>query len=415
MELQQIHNLLRSVQIVVKNERIEKRLKGENFNIFSILNLETKENGTHSAFLGELLNPKGSHLMGNKFLILFLDVIEDNTLDINTTRVMLEKDIGPVVINREEPLESTGGRIDIYLEDHKGNAISIENKINAPEQELQVVRYWNYKEGKNQVYYLTSSGETPSAASTSTLKPDVDFKEITYGDHILKWLAKCQKEAFDNPILRESIKQYSNLLKKITGKMDDRHKEELHNLILSNFEAAETIAANAREARKTLCAEIQKLVLDDLKKEFQDLSGIIVEQGNDISHKNAQIWIRRDDQKSENRLLQFTLESFSGEGHFGGNLFIGILNPPPHDSKFANLPNKLSISRWVINAKEIPAYEGFAINLNDKRTIQKLYTDKKFKAEFVKHIVRETREYFYAQYPNLERFWETKELPQEIE
>ena len=43
-------------------------LKGENFNVFSILKMESKENETHSAFLGELLNPKGSHGFGSLFL-----------------------------------------------------------------------------------------------------------------------------------------------------------------------------------------------------------------------------------------------------------------------------------------------------------------------------------------------------------
>lgn len=45
---------------------------GENFNIFSILKMESKENDTHSAFLGELLNPNGSHLKEDLFLSAFV-------------------------------------------------------------------------------------------------------------------------------------------------------------------------------------------------------------------------------------------------------------------------------------------------------------------------------------------------------
>lgn len=42
--------------------------KGELFNTFSILKMETAENKTHSNFIAELLNPKGSHLKGSIFL-----------------------------------------------------------------------------------------------------------------------------------------------------------------------------------------------------------------------------------------------------------------------------------------------------------------------------------------------------------
>lgn len=41
---------------------------GENFNIFKILRIETEEVFTHSRFLCELLNPKGSHGKGSLFL-----------------------------------------------------------------------------------------------------------------------------------------------------------------------------------------------------------------------------------------------------------------------------------------------------------------------------------------------------------
>ena len=55
-KLNTITNLMRfSAEQVVKAEEIS-RLKGENFNIFSILGLESAENKTHSAFIAELLN-----------------------------------------------------------------------------------------------------------------------------------------------------------------------------------------------------------------------------------------------------------------------------------------------------------------------------------------------------------------------
>ena len=49
-------------------------LTGENFNVFSILQMESAEVKTHSAIIAELLNPQGSHSQGTLFLKLFLQL-----------------------------------------------------------------------------------------------------------------------------------------------------------------------------------------------------------------------------------------------------------------------------------------------------------------------------------------------------
>ena len=69
-----LSNLLKEVSEVIREERIQKKerqKRGEYFNIFSVLRLETKEVRLHSAFLAELLNPEGSHGLGKQFLELF--------------------------------------------------------------------------------------------------------------------------------------------------------------------------------------------------------------------------------------------------------------------------------------------------------------------------------------------------------
>lgn len=76
-------NLLRDVKRTLKDQEEIKNLKGENFNVFSILKMESKENGTHSAFLGELLNPKGSHNFKSVFLGLFLQQLGFEGLELN--------------------------------------------------------------------------------------------------------------------------------------------------------------------------------------------------------------------------------------------------------------------------------------------------------------------------------------------
>lgn len=49
-------------------EQDAKWKRGEYFNVFEVLGLSTKEVRLHSAFLPELLNPNGSHGLGDKML-----------------------------------------------------------------------------------------------------------------------------------------------------------------------------------------------------------------------------------------------------------------------------------------------------------------------------------------------------------
>jgi hypothetical protein len=215
-------------------------LRGEHFNIFSILKMESKENATHSAFLGELLDPKGSHQFENIFLKLFLKFISfEDEFDINSATVTLEEHVGAIDYEAK-----TGGRIDIFIKDTKGNSIAIENKIYAGDQSAQIERYVNVS-NKNTVFYLTLDGNTPSEDSKGELKEGVDFHCISYQSTITKWLHSCMKEAAEQPILRETIRQYIILIKKLTNQLTDNVMEqEVYELIGKNYSAAKFVTDN---------------------------------------------------------------------------------------------------------------------------------------------------------------------------
>lgn len=137
--------LLRNAQVLLNKEYESQKNKGELFNTFSILKMETAENKTHSNFIAELLNPKGSHLKGSIFLELFLKEINYTEFEAQNASVKLEKYIGEIDTER-----LTGGKIDIYTQDKNGNIISIENKINAKDQDYQIERYCNHEIRKKQ-------------------------------------------------------------------------------------------------------------------------------------------------------------------------------------------------------------------------------------------------------------------------
>lgn len=230
--------LLKEVSRIVRHYNELIKLKGEVFNVFSILNLESNENRTHSAFIGELLNPKGKHLLQTLFLEAFLETINyQGNLNTKKATLKLEKYIGV-----RNDTKKTGGRIDIYIYDNEANSISIENKIYAGDQNAQIERYFNFIERENTVYYLTLDGHIPTKKSKGKLKEEIDFFCISYQDHIVDWLKICLKEASEYPIVRESIKQYLILIKKITNQLtDSKMDKEIQDLISNNYNAAKLI------------------------------------------------------------------------------------------------------------------------------------------------------------------------------
>ncbi len=244
-----LQNLLTAVKRVADHQAEIKRLKGENFNLFSILGMETAENKTHSAFLGELLNPKGSHGMGDVFLELFLDTVEHGGhLQIGKhISVTLEHHIGWVDYEKK-----AGGRIDIYIEDRSKylekritKSISIENKINAGDQYLQIARYVNHNKEHNRVYYLTLHGDDAADYSSDGYASKEHYHCISYKKDIKIWLERCIVEASDSPILRESIKQYMILIQKLTGQLEEyKMEKEINQLIIQNYREAQLIHQN---------------------------------------------------------------------------------------------------------------------------------------------------------------------------
>lgn len=122
-----------------EQDKLQKKEKeGENFNVFSALNICSDEMRLHSRLLATLFNPKANHGLENEFLRQFLVTaikVDDNYIT-HCNESIAERYVGEVT-------ETTGGRIDIILEDGK-HGIIIENKIYACDQPNQLLRYHNY-------------------------------------------------------------------------------------------------------------------------------------------------------------------------------------------------------------------------------------------------------------------------------
>jgi hypothetical protein len=228
------------------------------------LNLSADEI-SHSKIIATLLNPKGMHGKNNKFLKIFLGCIGINDFIIDNVTTETEKFIGYISDDY-----NSGGRIDIALTNSKNQQIFIENKIYANDQWNQLIRYNVYNK-KAHLLYLTLFGNDPSENSIGKGK-EFDYKNISYKEHVLKWLELCKIESIDNPLLRETLTQYIVLIKQLTGQAGSKkmQKEYLDTILkdADNVSAAFIIAQNINEIKLQILKEKFVPLISKLGKKF---------------------------------------------------------------------------------------------------------------------------------------------------
>ena len=227
--------LLDKILKLVETDRTlqAQRIKdGDTFNVFSILGLQSYEVRTHSAFIGELLSPTGSHGCNDKLLAAFLKsvpALADFVFNTKNAEVTLEASIGTTNKTMTE-----GGRIDLLIK--SGNkVIVIENKIYADDQKNQMKRYQNFCQQYDdyRLLYLNLDGIEPSEDSIVDMVLDEDYHIISYSEDILYWLEQCKKVCKNRMLVLSSIVQYSNLIKELTNQMNDNTEKELMSLLSS--------------------------------------------------------------------------------------------------------------------------------------------------------------------------------------
>jgi hypothetical protein len=292
----EIENLLEQVLVVVKKYDDRAAKTGENFNIFSVLKLDSDEVRLHSRLLGELLNPKGSHGKNELFLKLFISTLqlEKDYADeesLKTAKVLIEENIGSIT---EDYLK--GGRIDIVVKfPNQLRELVIENKIYAKDQENQLGRYFAEYPDAN-IIYLTPLKKEPSKASLGLDLKLEKVLRITYKDHIKAWLEKCLEKTVELPLLRETLTQYLYLIKKLTHQTtNDNMKNELIDIILSNKEHIKGAFGiyNVWEGCQTA-------IIKSLESDFQNIAQRLdleyeIDKGYELGKKDSGFWFYKKD------------------------------------------------------------------------------------------------------------------------
>lgn len=295
--MENLQTFLDEVKLIWKKSEVEKaeaHKRGEHFNIFNVLDLTSDETRTHSAFIAELLDPNGSHGLGDQFLQSFvntIDCLKSWHFDTQSAKVHKELSIG----GKNEDC-SEGGRIDIVVESN-GKAIIIENKIYAGDQEKQLVRYYNYgtKNYSNgiRLLYLTLNGEDASEYSHEKLVINEDYYAIAYNHEISDWLQRCIEFSARQPLVRETLIQYQNLINQLTmNNMDKNSQEELLKL-MSDPKNIDSICSILNLEAKWREQIFNSYVLTPLKEKFKEL---------DIELKNRGVNMKRSDWKQYIRL-----------------------------------------------------------------------------------------------------------------
>ncbi|MBP5336790.1 MAG: PD-(D/E)XK nuclease family protein [Bacteroidales bacterium] len=244
-----ITNLLRKASLIAEREnaiKSEALQRGEEFNVFRLCKVDHYEN-LHSAILSELLNPTGSHGQEDLFLRLFLKTIDEPLSQVFHTNKAL--------VATEYAIEN--GRLDIFIDDMTGNAIIIENKLYADDQDAQLMRYAEYANNKSSlkqflILYLTLDGHEAKDKSANGVK----YTPISYQSTVLKWIEDCIREVYDKPFLRETLIQYELHIKQLTR--DTMNKGSKKELVEAMVHEPEGVAAiiNAQD-------EWEKVILEN--------------------------------------------------------------------------------------------------------------------------------------------------------
>lgn len=257
----ELQTLLNQVSIITQKNAEIRETYGNRFNLFQIFGVDHYEN-KHSAVLAELLKPDGSHGFKHKFVECFI-----KTLSLHK---IIEFDYVNCIVNTE--FQINNGRIDILIKDKAYKAIIIENKIYAGDQSEQLKRYSDFAksefgEGNYVLLYLSLTGAGASEQSSKS----VNYVQVSYNIDIIDWLNKCVEIAARSPIVRESLIQYINHLKKLTNQdMDTKSKEEIVKLLTipENIEAAFIISQNMTAVKEYVVYEHFNKALFEIAKEL---------------------------------------------------------------------------------------------------------------------------------------------------
>ena len=327
LDIQRFFREVARICALEQAQQEERNRKGENYNLFSILNIERYE-VKHSALIANLLDPKGSHGCGDAFLKAFFEIA------LKGTAYPFESSTPPQSHTEHYTgliAGDTGGRIDILVESKSSHyGLIIENKIYAGDQDKQLTRYDNY--GKKTfgadrylLVYLTLFGSEASEGSTAKGNAkEVDYLCLSYAEDILRWLEQCVRLADNKPLVRESLNQYIRTIKQLTYQdMNQENIQEIIDLAVDHPEVVDILSSK----RGAIAQGIREKYIFPKLEEYAKKKGCIFINKTD-SNKLSEIRIQKDGWDG-----YIIISSESGKGPRWTNVWIGVKDNRPSEIK----------------------------------------------------------------------------------
>ena len=246
-------------------ERLEDALA--TFNLFEVLGITEMET-RHSAFLAWLLDPKGSHGLGDYFLRAFLARCASlaHTNEIHTfTPIDVDRwTLADTVVERERH------HIDILLVNRAdGFVCAIENKVKSGEHSNQLTRYRNsvaqyYGDLRPMHVFLTVEGRPPEKGAD-----DSHYVPLSYSV-----VAKLIERAIDSrggsvsSSVLSALHQYLETLRRHV--LVDSKVQELARSIYYSHRRAIDLIIEARPDTQSEIRDIVRSVMDPYKGELSE-------------------------------------------------------------------------------------------------------------------------------------------------
>ena len=202
-------NFFEKIKLFKEEQKKQKQRGLNDYNMVNVVRKENAEVGMHSNVIYSLIDPNGLHYQDDLFLQIFIkDVLEIN-------------DFGDILSVQAEESTNEKGRVDFTIKSSK-YYIGIEMKIDAGDSDNQISHYFKDLEEKARkdsgqkvkIYYLTKNGKDASFHSHR----EIEYKKISFENHILQWIENCQKEVRNITNLNEAFENYKDIVKKITNK-----------------------------------------------------------------------------------------------------------------------------------------------------------------------------------------------------
>lgn len=270
------NRFVRDVNLIMMDHEKKQSAMTPEYNIFKVLGIADRE-VIVNRMLADLLNPRGTHNRGVKYLKAFL------------MEILGERSIDDAILQKAnvctEYVIADDRRIDIVIQ-YPDRFIPIEVKINAEDQPSQCFDYYQFalNHDKNaKVVYLTTTGYMPSEDSLCSkngkqILEERDLQCISFTEDILNWLENISQDEVE-PV-KSIMEQFKDAIREFTGKPDEELSVAITDKVLeceSNYRSALQIEANMNRIKARVMLEVFKDIefeLDALfsRPEYQQFS-----------------------------------------------------------------------------------------------------------------------------------------------